>query len=324
MYILCTSFKERSAFTVNVKRTSYIQQSTSGSHFLLCLLPVQPFLVDTQRRLGLNVQIHRSRRTSTLSTRGSSGSRATSTTGKSTARESTRMSAAGSTTTGVGVGDSALLVERSSRADGLAQAGIDAEAQPAEQTVLDGVAEEDVLHERVTCLGLLAEDAVLLVGRQLLGVDRVDARGLDLGDEVLVEEGLADVADVGGVDEGAVVEGRGVGVDQDVDVGGPARVVAREERFERCRAVGVGLLHAAEEGGVDVGRVTVAVAAGHDARVDAGRVAVPDLHVHVGDGLAGVDVEDLDVQGEIDAGLGLGHVLADVLSGHVLYWLGCV
>ena len=177
---------------------------------------------------------------------------------------------------GVGVGDTSLLVERSGGADGLARGGIDAEAQPAEQAVFDRVAEEDVLHEGVARGGLLGEDGVLRVGGQGLGVGRVGGSGLDAGDEVLVEEGLPDVADVGGVDEGAVGEGGGVGVHHDVDVRRAARVVAREEGVELRRAVGVGLLHAAEEGGVDVGRVAVAVAVGHHARVDARRVAVCD------------------------------------------------
>lgn len=48
-----------------------------------------------------------------------------------------------------------------------------------------------------------------------------------------------------------------------------------------------------------------------------GETLTPDLHVDVGHGFAGVDVEDLDVQGEIDAGLCLGHILPDVLASHI-------
>ena len=54
-------------------------------------------------------------------------------------------------------------------------------------------------------------------------------------------------------------------------------------------------------------------------RGEGGGKLTPDLHVDVGDGLAGVDVEDLDVQGKVDAGLVLGHILPDVLTSHVYH-----
>lgn len=43
----------------------------------------------------------------------------------------------------------------------------------------------------------------------------------------------------------------------------------------------------------------------------------PDLKVGVGNGLAGVNVEDLEVQGQRDASLGFGYVLADGFARNV-------
>lgn len=103
-----------------------------------------------------------------------------------------------------------------------------------------------------------------------------------------------------------------------MDVRGAPRVVAREDGFELGDAVGVSQLDAAQEGRVKVGRVgAVAVAVGDDAPVDAGGVAVPNLDVEVGDRVARRDVDDLVVEEEGDAGLGLDDVLADVLAGDV-------
>lgn len=78
------------------------------------------------------------------------------------------------------------------------------------------------------------------------------------------------------VDQRVVRERRRVQVHHNVDVRRAPRVVAREERVELRDAVGVGGLHAAEEGRVQVGRVAgrIAVATGGDAGVDAGRIAV--------------------------------------------------
>ena len=99
---------------------------------------------------------------------------------------------------------------------------------------------------------------------------------------------------------------------------GSSRVVAREDGLELGDAVGVGGLDAAQPGVVEVGQVArVAVAASDYAAVYAGRVAVPDLKVHVRDWVAGRYVNDLVVHQEGHAGLVFGDVLADVLAGDV-------
>jgi hypothetical protein len=99
---------------------------------------------------------------------------------------------------------------------------------------------------------------------------------------------------------------------------GSPRVVAREDGLELGDAVGVGGLDAAQPGVVEVGQVVrVAVASSDDAAVHAGRVAVPDLKVHIRDRVAGGYVDDLVVHQERHADLVFGDVFADVLAGDV-------
>lgn len=125
------------------------------------------------------------------------------------------------------------------------------------------------------------------------------------------------------VAERAVLVDGDVGVDEDVNVGGTAGVVAGEDGVEHGHAVLVCLLDAAEEGLVNVARVAgVTVAVGHHARVDTRGVAVPHLKVDVGNGLARVYVDDLVVDGGGDTLLVIDDVLADVLATHVVRSLG--
>lgn len=73
---------------------------------------------------------------------------------------------------------------------------IDSESNPSKETVGDAVAEEGVLEKGVDSFGsgLLPQNAVLAVEGKLLGIGVVGLSGLDIADQVLVEEGLADVA----------------------------------------------------------------------------------------------------------------------------------
>jgi hypothetical protein len=100
-------------------------------------------------------------------------------------------------------------------------------------------------------------------------------------------------------------------------------------------AGGVRGLDAAEEGCVEViGVGRVAVAVGLDAGVDAlgdvsscsyveergqtdGGVTVPDVHVDVREGVAGIGVDQLDVHVKGDTFLVLENVLADQFTGDV-------
>lgn len=228
--------------------------------------------------------------------------------------------AAGATAAGVGVLDTAGLVAEGGGGDGLRQGGVDAEGHPSKEAVSDAIAEESVLHHGVNTVGggLLRKDGVVGVGGELLGVGVVGGEGLDGGDEVLVEEGLADVGSGDLVAEGAVgVEG-GVVVDHQVDVGGTGGVVAGEDGLELGNTILIGGLDAAEPGLVDVGLVGgVTVTAGDDAGVDTGGVAVPHLKVDIGDRLASVDVDDLVVEDNVDTLLVLDDVAADRLARDV-------
>ena len=48
----------------------------------------------------------------------------------------------------------------------------------------------------------------------------------------------------------------------------------------------------------------------------------PDLKVDVGDGVAGLNIVDLEVESKINTGLVLGDILADVLARDVIGTLG--
>lgn len=158
---------------------------------------------------------------------------------------------ASSTSCTSGVCHTASLVVSSSSANSVSSGsgGIDAKGNPAQKTIFDCIAEQNILHEGVGRGSLLQEDTVLLVGRQRLCVGRIDAGGLNLGDQALVEEDLADVRS-GEVEHRTVGGGGRVEVDQDVDVVCSSGVVARDEGVEEHNTVVVGLLDAAEEGGV--------------------------------------------------------------------------
>lgn len=124
------------------------------------------------------------------------------------------------------VRNAAVLVDRRGGRDLVVRSRVDADADPSHDAVGDVVAELDPLDEGIHVRGLLAQDRVLGVGRQLLRVSVVGCRGLDERDQVLVEEDLADVRGVRG--RGVVAEDGAVGADdgvvgvvgKDVDVGG--------------------------------------------------------------------------------------------------------
>lgn len=138
-------------------------------------------------------------------------------------------------------------------------------------------------------------------------------------DEILVEECLANVAGGDLVAQSSVRVYGGVGVDQDMDVGGTADVVAGEGGLELGNTIGVGRPDTAQEGLVEVARVgAVSISESRDTRVHAGGVAMPHLEVDVGDRLTGVDVDDLVVDHCVDTLLTLADILADVLAADII------
>lgn len=198
------------------------------------------------------------------------------------------------THTRVLVGNTKVLVVSSSRR-GLGVGGwVNSKADPSHDTVLDGVANHNVLDEGVHGLGLLGENAVVGVESQVLGVGVVRCGSRNLGKEVLVQEDLANVRGVSGevtetLEDGAVgADNSGVGiVAQNVNVGSTTGVVTGDDGLELSYAVDVGGLDAAEEGVLDVGHIVlVAVTRGGDSRVDTSGVAVPEVNEDGGDRLA--------------------------------------
>lgn len=202
----------------------------------------------------------------------------------------------------------------SSGVDVAVSGGVDADGDPSKETIGDVVAEVNELREGVVVVvGFVGSPHVVVVGDDLLGVGVVWVGGLDGGAQRLVEEELTDVRD-GAAGVGAVALQSRVLVNDGVDVGRATFVVAGEDGVELGNTVVVGGLEATQEGAVQA-----ALASSVDARVDAGAVAVPDVEEHVGDGLAGVDVDELHLQVQGDTKLVLGDVLLDELAGNEVW-----
>lgn len=129
---------------------------------------------------------------------------------------------------------------------------------------------------------------------------------------------MSDMAGIVVAAESVVGEKSGVGVNHDVDVSRSAGVVTREDGLKLSNTVAVGLLDSAEPGLVDVCFVrVVAVAVCNDAGVNTSGVAVPHLEVDVGDGIAGLDIDDLVVEDNVESILLLDDVFSDILASDV-------
>jgi len=105
-------------------------------------------------------------------------------------------------------------------------ARVDANGGPRQDAVLDRITQQRVVEERIgRRVGrLVGQDTVLRVGQDALLVGVVWGRLLDLVDEALIEEELADVRDLA-AREGVVREYLGAKVSNDVDVDAAASVV---------------------------------------------------------------------------------------------------
>lgn len=120
------------------------------------------------------------------------------------------------------------------------------------------------------------------------------------------------------------IRGDGIsGVSITVDMGGTAGIVTGEDGLHVDNTVLVTGLDTAEPGSVEVGSVRgVTVAAGNNAGVDTGGVAVPEIGVDSLQGLTGVCIDQLDVHVERDALLVLDDILPDELAGNIVRTLG--
>ena len=102
---------------------------------------------------------------------------------------------------------------------------------------------------------------------------------------------------------------------KDVHVRGAAGIMTREDTLELRDAISVRGLQSSQKRAIEICRVVfVAIAGTDDAAVDAGGVAVPEIPHEVRDGVAGVDVDELGIDDNIEAGFGFGDVGADVLA----------
>lgn len=96
-------------------------------------------------------------------------------------------------------------------------------------------------------------------------------------------------------------------------------VVTGDNSLKGSNTLGISSSDTAKESSVQIrfiGRITVAV--GDDTGIDAGRIAVPEVEVDVGHGLAGVDIDDLDIHSHGHTDLVLSHVLADEIARNVV------
>lgn len=193
---------------------------------------------------------------------------------------------------------------------------IDTEGDPAEQTILNGVSEIGILEEgvRVAVLGLNLNYMIVRVLGDVDSVGVVRVSGLDNGNQILVKEQLADMSDMT-TSEGVVWQNGRANMGDDVDVGGAAVVVTRKDGLELSNSLFVGLLNTTQKGLVEISRViSVSVHRAVDTGVDAGGVAVPHIPVQALDRLASVDIDELAIQNDGNAGLAVSNVRADELA----------
>lgn len=136
---------------------------------------------------------------------------------------------------------------------------------------------------------------------------RVGAELVDLVEEILLEEELANMLNLALGEAGAVGD---VGLDRDVDVRGSGDVVAGEEGQELDHSLVVGDLDSTQECIIVCGAVVasrhaivergrVGVDAG-EARIGTGSVAVPDRQSRLGQRLASLDVNDTNVEVKVE------------------------
>ena len=147
-----------------------------------------------------------------------------------------------------------------------------------------------------------------------VGIVGVWSESVDFGDKVLVEEELSDVSDATTC-VCAVGENRTVKMCLNVYMGCSSRVVTGEDTLILDDTIRVSGLQSTEKGLVDVRFVGgIAIASRYHTGIDTSGIAVPNIGGEIFDGLAGIDVDELEVPCDGDTGLGLSDVAADILS----------
>lgn len=124
----------------------------------------------------------------------------------------------------------------------------------------------------------------------------------------------------GAASDGVVGEEGGVEVGEDVDVVSASGVMSWKDGVESQNAVGVAVLDPAESSLVDVGRVgRVSVTAGNNAAVYTSAVAVPHLKQHIRKRFTGIDVDDLDIEGQGDTRFAFCYIAANILARDIVW-----
>lgn len=215
---------------------------------------------------------------------------------------------------------STILVSENSRGDLVGFGNVNTISQPAKDTLRNSVTKQSPLNNGVVVLvSSLSKNVVTSIGHQLLSVSVVRSKTLNLVDQVLVEVGLADMAAVDIVSKGLVLEQSSVGMSEKVNVGSAAGVVAWEEGLKLRNTILVGLLDTTAKGVVDVSLVVdVSVTLVVHTSIDTSGVAVPDIEIQLGYRLAGLNVDDLVVENEVNTLLVLLEVATNGLTTDVL------
>lgn len=202
--------------------------------------------------------------------------------------------------------------------------GINADLDPSKKTVLDRVAEVDELRdwvERLVC----SHDGphVLVVSRKRLRVLSVRIRRLHLRAQVFGPEQLANVChrDIPNGD-GTIRLDKSVHVRQEMCVGRTAIIVAREDCLEAGHTIVIRQLDATEVGRVQA--VSCVVALGRYTAIHSSRIGVPDVNGDGRQGLAGIDINVLNLEKYVHAlrVLGLLDIRTHVLANNIVWSVG--
>lgn len=91
--------------------------------------------------------------------------------------------------------------------------------------------------------------------------------------------------------------------------------MARNNHIEGGNTLRVGLDDTTEKGCVDVASNRgISITARDDARVDTSSIAAPQVDVNVGDWIAGVGVDDLNIESQRNTVLGFSDVATDIFA----------
>jgi hypothetical protein len=219
---------------------------------------------------------------------------------------------------GVTVGNTAVSSQKRRITSLVGGYSINTNGEPREDTALGTnlVIQVDIVKHWVgeTILSLETKDTIGRVESDVNCAGIVGISGLNLGDEVLIEEELTNVG-YAATGDGAVGQEGSVHVANYVNMCGAAAVVTGEDGAEGSNTVLIRLLKAPQSRVVEIGSVVaVTVARILNAGVYTGGIAVPHVPVELRDGLARANVDELRVHIVEDTGLVVDNILAVELA----------